>query len=232
MVLPASTSRCRRGGARFALAFVLSACAHVAVLGWFLSAGPAPAAPAIPNLVVELTRFTPAEAPRDAAIEQAAPRPPIAPVRPRRESVAPAAVRSEHSAETVIASDAAREPAAAAEPVVVASASPAPPAPDDLNSALALQVASQLEHYKFYPRAARRDRIEGTALLRFSLDRDGRLLARELVTSSGHAILDRAALDLLARAAPYPALPHDAALERIELTLPVDYRLVAAVDRG
>jgi periplasmic protein TonB len=46
-----------------------------------------------------------------------------------------------------------------------------------------------------YPRESIRDREEGTVLLRVFVDRDGRPTTVELVRSSGHARLDRAASD-------------------------------------
>ena len=97
---------------------------------------------------------------------------------------------------------------------------------------LELAVHDWLRRHQHYPRAARRAGLEGTATVRFVIDRRGALRARELVASSGHAALDRAALELLERAAPYPALPARAALEAVELTLPVEYRLKPDATRG
>lgn len=227
----------------FALAFALSASAHVAILALcvaFVAGGPA-TAPASTLVRIELVRGTapsrdetrrdtpgesvPATATDRRDARAAAPRAPA--------TSAPAPdVASRETSDAIAAPSAeptqAEMPISSSPGVAAATRTDAPNAPN----ALALQVQSQLERFKLYPRAARRERIEGTALLRFSIDREGRLLERALVTSSGHAVLDRAALELLARAAPYPALPPDATLERIELTLPVDYRLVAALDRG
>ncbi len=100
------------------------------------------------------------------------------------------------------------------------------------DAVLELAVYDWLKRHQRYPRAARRAGLEGTARVRFVIDRRGVLRERELVASSGHAVLDRAALELLERAAPYPALPARVAIDAVELTLPVEYRLNADATRG
>ena len=100
------------------------------------------------------------------------------------------------------------------------------------DATLELAVRDWLKRYQHYPRAARRAGLEGTARVRFVISRDGALRERELVASSGHAVLDRAALELLERAAPYPALPRRVTVDAVELTLPVEYRLDADATRG
>ncbi|MCJ2182560.1 TonB family protein [Novosphingobium sp. 1949] len=70
-------------------------------------------------------------------------------------------------------------------------------------------------------RAARR---EGTVTLHVTMDRTGRVLAMRIARGSGSFELDRAAIDTLERAQPLPAIPPDMP-ERVELTLPVAFRL-------
>ena len=97
-------------------------------------------------------------------------------------------------------------------------------------SAMAIEwrVQDWLAQHRQYPRAARRSGAEGTVWVRFVLDRGGTLQGSELLESSGHAVLDRAALDLLQRAAPFPALPANLAMDEIELVLPIEYDLTRA----
>ena len=148
-----------------------------------------------------------------------------APPAPSLALVAPRAVRPEPMS----------PPRTGARPVL-----PAPVRPPALAGArtrtadamLELEVHDWLRRHQHYPRAARRAGLEGTAHVRFVIDRSGTLRERELVASSGHAVLDRAALDLLERAAPYPALPRRVTVEAIELTLPVEYRLSGDATRG
>jgi len=88
------------------------------------------------------------------------------------------------------------------------------------------QVLSHLAHFKRYPGDARQRKRAGAAWVRFQVDRDGKLLASELITSSGTVLLDREALQVLQRAQPLPAPP--ATLLRqgtVTVTLPVSFKL-------
>ncbi|MEZ5658574.1 MAG: energy transducer TonB [Burkholderiaceae bacterium] len=58
-----------------------------------------------------------------------------------------------------------------------------------------------------YPMRARQRRLEGTVVVRFQLDANGTVLAREILESSGIGILDQAALESIDRASPFPAPP-------------------------
>ncbi len=95
----------------------------------------------------------------------------------------------------------------------------------DQRAAFEWQVQDWLAHHRHYPRAAQRAGYQGTVWVRFVLDRHGGLRAYELQVSSGHGLLDRAALELLDRAAPFPAPPAAIAWDEIELVLPVEYSL-------
>ena len=91
--------------------------------------------------------------------------------------------------------------------------------------AIDLRILDWLAQYRTYPLAARRARIEGVVQLRVTLLPDGTLTDARIEHSSGHAILDRAALELLSRAA---RLPDDFGSTRsgeIELQLPIVYRM-------
>jgi protein TonB len=88
-----------------------------------------------------------------------------------------------------------------------------------------LRVLDWLARYRAYPLAARRARIEGTVQLHVTLLPDGRLIDVRVERSSGHPLLDQAALDLLSRAAPLPRDFGSARTEQIELQLPIAYRM-------
>jgi protein TonB len=94
---------------------------------------------------------------------------------------------------------------------------------DYMRSTLWGFVAGRVDHY---PLAARRERLEGVVMLRIRLARDGRLLNVRLSRSSGHAMLDRAALasveQLDSMPAPPDSIPWD---DDRELPLPVTYQL-------
>ncbi|UQV47394.1 energy transducer TonB [Janthinobacterium lividum] len=88
------------------------------------------------------------------------------------------------------------------------------------------RVLSHLAHFKRYPGDARQRKRAGAAWVRFQVDRDGKLLASELITSSGTVLLDREALQVLQRAQPLPA-PPDNVLHQgtVTVTLPVSFKL-------
>ncbi|MDO8037979.1 energy transducer TonB [Janthinobacterium sp. SUN137] len=91
------------------------------------------------------------------------------------------------------------------------------------------QVLGHLAHFKRYPGDARQRKRAGAAWVRFQVDRDGKLLASELVTSSGTVLLDREALQVLQRAQPLPAPPDNVLRQgTVTVTLPVSFKLDAS----
>ena len=95
------------------------------------------------------------------------------------------------------------------------------------------RVLSHLAHFKRYPGDARQRKRAGAAWVRFQVDRDGKLLASELITSSGTVLLDREALQVLQRAQPLPA-PPDNLLHQgtVSVTLPVSFKLEPGQDKA
>ncbi len=118
-----------------------------------------------------------------------------------------------------------------------ASASPAPPFPPPPPAAAAArrapgvleayyaQVRARIEAEKRYPRWARKARIEGRTTVGFRVGLDGALLECRISESSGHEALDRAALDAVERAAPFPAFPGGAGEMPETLTVVVAFVL-------
>ncbi len=60
-----------------------------------------------------------------------------------------------------------------------------------------------------YPEAARRERLYGNLLLTVSIRADGSVEAVEVNRSSGHRILDAAAVKIVEMGAPYAPFPPD-----------------------
>jgi len=86
-------------------------------------------------------------------------------------------------------------------------------------------VLAHLERHKRYPRAAQARRQQGVVQVAFTLDRQGAVLAVALHASSGHALLDGEALDLLQRAQPLPPPPPEVTGDRINLVVPVQFHV-------
>lgn len=245
-----------RSLAQTVLACVLSLAVHALVLG-LLAYGIAPGERAAPSwLEVELVSIAPQSSdatPVPAALVAAPSAPPAAPRRkatpaPSAEATVPRVAKSAPGERLTEAHAAplprSEAPMEGVEPiprkrpaVATVEAASADASRQNAESAQSRQqvhewrVQDWLSRFRKYPRAARRAGYEGTVWVRFVLDRRGTLLVSELIESSGHRLLDRAALELLDRAEPFPSLPRDTGLDRIELVLPVDYRL-ARSDRG
>jgi protein TonB len=121
-------------------------------------------------------------------------------------------------------------------PIAPAPVAPAPaaapigPAPQPSQSAgpspsyLAL-LRQKLERNKVYPHTARARKEQGTALLRFVIDRSGHVLNHRLDRSTGHRDLDREVEAMLDRAQPLPPMPAEMTQAQIELVVPVQFHL-------
>jgi protein TonB len=87
------------------------------------------------------------------------------------------------------------------------------------------ELAAWLERHKRYPQRARQLRQEGVARVRFVIDRSGKVISHRIEKSSGHSALDEAASELLRRASPMPAIPPSIGQVRLEIVVPIAYRL-------
>ena len=87
------------------------------------------------------------------------------------------------------------------------------------------KVLTRIARFKRYPREARRDGAVGRVMVRFTILRDGRLRSPQLTDSSGDSRLDRAALEMLSRASPFPPMPPGLSAGKLELSLPIEYSL-------
>ena len=86
-------------------------------------------------------------------------------------------------------------------------------------------IAAHLERNKRYPREARRDGLQGTPTVRFTVDRRGRVSNVSIRASSGHIALDEATVDLMQRVSPLPAMPRSMGRDSVTVTLPIEYTL-------
>ena len=67
------------------------------------------------------------------------------------------------------------------------------------------EVVAHIHRYVAYPSDG--NGASGTAIVNVVIDRNGRLVSRRLAGSSGSPALDRAALSIIERAAPFPRFP-------------------------
>lgn len=123
-----------------------------------------------------------------------------------------------------------QQQAAAAAPVQAAKAPAAPSAADVARRAAAEAnwqglLLAHLEQHKKYPRLAQKRRQEGTAYLRFRMDRSGQVLNFALARSAGHDALDKEVLAMIKRAEPLPALPPEVTDSQMDIVVPVQFML-------
>lgn len=112
--------------------------------------------------------------------------------------------------------------AAAATPAV--GAFPAPSAGTGADS-YDRRVHRWIEGRKSYPAHLAARRLAGTVLVRFELDRGGRLCGHiAVVRSSGERALDQLAQQQLAAAAPFPRPPANSDWHRRSFTIPLTYK--------
>jgi len=104
--------------------------------------------------------------------------------------------------------------------------SPPPPAPTGpiVSAGYRAALSAWLESHKRYPESAREHGEEGRAVLRFRVDRSGRVLSYAVVESTGHPDLD-AALDQMMRGASLPPFPADMTASEVEVSVAIRFGL-------
>jgi protein TonB len=86
-------------------------------------------------------------------------------------------------------------------------------------------LTAHLEHFKRYPPEARARGDEGTAMVAFTIDHEGRLVSSRIVRSSGSATLDQETLAMLARAQPMPKPPDNILDSELSFVVPVRFNI-------
>lgn len=86
-------------------------------------------------------------------------------------------------------------------------------------------LLARLQQHREYPRRARARGQEGTVMLYFRVDRQGRVLGYQIRQSSGHRALDDEVESMIQRAQPLPPMPDSMAKDTMELVVPVQFLL-------
>jgi len=87
------------------------------------------------------------------------------------------------------------------------------------------RLAAAIRKRLFYPPAALRRGLEGKVLARLRLGPAGDALNCDIAKSSGHALLDRAALNLIRLAQPYDPPPLAQGARELTIVIPILYDL-------
>lgn len=127
-------------------------------------------------------------------------------------------------------------PVATAEPALapaVLQPAPSPPVsrpavPDPAAlAAYGRNLAGAVALHQRYPRLAQIRQWQGSTLLQLELAADGQLQSVRVLSSSGHEILDRQAIDMVRAAVPLPPLPASLAGRSLTVDVPVVFRLAS-----
>lgn len=218
---------------RMGTALLLSLAAHALLLSAGGSKQPARPAPLeAGRLTVSLqhgaavSRQAPEAQEHDRAVRTAkrsAPAP-----RPRAASIEPKVPAQAHNAATAVReanSGAATERTPPPERTSAeAGDGTAQPSPGARQAVLA-RLESELARHFHYPLLARRRGWEGEVVLNLRLDGQGRIDSMEIAKTSGHGILDRAALDAVTKISRIPDAAELLGGAGMHLQLPVIYRL-------
>lgn len=84
-------------------------------------------------------------------------------------------------------------------------------------------IVVRISRAKRYPSLARKRRIEGEVMVRFTVDRYGAVTAREVEKSSGRPVLDQAALQVFDDIGKLPTPPNRLAGAEFTLMVPLRY---------
>lgn len=180
------------------------------------------------------TRSTPEVVARVDAVEDRAPLEKPAPVESQELVSAPEPVPIPPSPPVQEAAPSPDPPAPAAEapaapqvqeqpPMVARSVTPNPTPRAD-NRWLAESLHRRMVELRHYPSNARLNGVEGKVVLRVEIRRDGNLESVSVLESSGHEVLDNAAMETVRRACPLH-LRHELSTPLVVVKVPMYYSL-------
>lgn len=109
--------------------------------------------------------------------------------------------------------------------IAMAAPAVAPPRIEAIRSAYLAALAEQIHRHKFYPRASRRFNEQGTVVVRFVIEKDGRLRELSVAESSGIERLDTAALETLRKVTPFEPIPDVLGRDEWPISVPIAFTL-------
>lgn len=101
---------------------------------------------------------------------------------------------------------------------------------DNIDGKLVLELPTAADWWPIYRNQItgillRNQSEEGTAIVTFTLDRDGHLTERHIVRSTGSFTLDQAILGLLDRSQPFPPFPAANLQKELTMTFPISFAI-------
>ena len=93
-----------------------------------------------------------------------------------------------------------------------------------LTSLFQKTLLAHIAHYRRYPEAGRLNQLQGTAQVMFAMRRDGTVKEIWIRSSSGHDLLDAAAIDTIRKAQPLPRIPSQLP-DQLNILIPIAFDL-------
>lgn len=87
------------------------------------------------------------------------------------------------------------------------------------------QLMSWLNQHKNYPAELKKNKRQGTVIIKFTMNHDGKVIRSNIKKTSGITALDNAALNMLSSASPLPPIPDEMNRQQLTLAIPVHYSL-------
>jgi len=85
-------------------------------------------------------------------------------------------------------------------------------------------LSNRVGQFKKYPFMARTNRWEGLVVLRATINSEGKLVDVAVIESSGHALLDQDAMEVMRKSCPLH-LEHPLGRPQVEIQVPISYKL-------
>jgi len=87
-------------------------------------------------------------------------------------------------------------------------------------------ILQKIQEYKYYPISAKKNKLTGSVKLNFTVSNNGKISGEpKLLNSSGHQILDEAAIKIIKNSAPFPAFPQSIKEKELSLNVSIDFTL-------
>jgi protein TonB len=84
-------------------------------------------------------------------------------------------------------------------------------------------VTERVRQFFYYPAAALAVRRTGLTMVHFEVGRNGQIETLRISKSSGDEELDKAAIDIMQKAQPLPAIPDRMHTDRVDGEMPINF---------
>ena len=107
-------------------------------------------------------------------------------------------------------------------PTKQAPTSPSPKVVNNYPNLLSAHIAKYIK----YPRIAQRRKMEGEVVIEIQIRGDGTLISKYIKKSSGHEILDKAAMNMIEKSKPFPVPPDTLKNSVKNVAVPIAFNLI------